>query len=253
MFTKLGENLADLGQADKVVDHYLEAYDRISALGIDSEISVKLTQLGLDLDADHAASGLEMLAAKAEASGNWLWVDMESSEYVDRTVDIYQRVKSKHFPVGICLQAYLHRTPTDLESLIPLRPGIRLVKGAYKEPSSVALTKKAEINEAFFRLGAELLAASSDGVRCALASHDVPLLHRLEAAGRAIGVDKDRYEIQMLYGIRMADQHRYAADGYRMRNLIAYGEEWYPWYVRRLAERPANLALIARNVFARNP
>ena len=250
MFTKLGENLTDLAQADAVVEHYVGAFDRIAALGLDSEISVKPTQLGLDLDPEHAARSLETLAAKAEETGNWLWVDMESSEYVQPTIDLYKRVKSKHFPVGICLQSYLHRTPQDIKDLIPLQPGIRLVKGAYKEPASLAITKRSDIDEAFFRQGADLLTA--EGVRLGLATHDVTLLDRLEVVARAIGRGKDAYEIQMLFGIRMEDQYRYAADGYRMRDLTAYGEQWYPWYVRRLAERPANLAFVARNVFARN-
>lgn len=249
MFTKLGENLTDLGQADAVVEHYLGAYERIAALGLDTEISVKPTQLGLDLDFDHAARNLATLAAKADSLGNWLWVDMEASDYVQPTIDLYKRVKADYSPVGICLQAYLHRTPQDVRDLVPLRPGIRLVKGAYKEPASLALTKRAEIDEAFFRLGSDLL--TTDGVRLALASHDVALLDRLGAVARAAGLGQDAYEIQMLYGIRMEDQYRYAADGYRMRDLTAYGEEWYPWYVRRLAERPANLVFVARNLFAR--
>ncbi|MGI9648715.1 MAG: proline dehydrogenase family protein [Acidimicrobiia bacterium] len=251
MFTKLGENLTDVAQADEVVEHYLDAYDRIAARGLDAEISVKPTQLGLDLDFEHAARSLETLAARAEEKGNWLWVDMESSEYVEPTLELYKRAKSKHFPVGICLQAYLHRTPQDIVDLIPLRPGIRLVKGAYKEPAEIAFTKRSDIDEAFFRVGADLLAATSDGVRLGLGTHDVTLLDRLEVVAKAVGIAKDGYEIQMLYGIRMEDQYRYATDGYRMRDLTAYGEQWYPWYVRRLAERPANLTFVARNLFAR--
>ena len=250
MFTKLGENLTDVAQADAVVEHYLGAFERIAALGLDTEISVKPTQLGLDLNLEHAARGLETLAAKADEMGNWLWIDMESSEYVQPTIDLYKRVKASHHPVGICLQSYLHRTPQDIKDLIPLQPGIRLVKGAYKEPASVAITKRAENDEAFFRQAAELL--STDGVRLALATHDLTLLDRLEVVARVAGRAKDSYEIQMLFGIRMEDQYRYAAKGYAMRDLTAYGEQWYPWYVRRLAERPANLAFVARNVFARN-
>ncbi|MDH3540289.1 MAG: proline dehydrogenase family protein [Acidimicrobiia bacterium] len=250
MFTKLGENLTEPAQADAVVEHYLGAYERIAALGLDTEISVKPTQLGLDLDPEHAARGLETLAAKAEEMGNWLWIDMESSEYVQPTIDLYRRVKDKHFPVGVCLQAYLWRTPQDIADLIPLQPGIRLVKGAYKEPASQAITRRAEIDEAFFRQGADLLIA--DGVRLALATHDVALLNRLEVVAQAAGRARDSYEIQMLFGIRMEDQYRYAAEGYAMRDLTAYGDQWYPWYLRRLAERPANLAFVARNVFARD-
>ena len=249
MLTRLGENVADVDQVSGVVDHYLGAYDRIAELGLDTEISIKPTQLGLDLDFEHGANSLEVLAARAEATGNWLWLDMESSEYVDPTLALYRRVKSAYTNVGVCLQAYLHRTPADIDALLPLDPAIRLVKGAYKERASVAVTKRSEIDDAFFRLGAKLLAAP--GVRLALATHDVTMLDRLEVVALAAGRDRDAYEIQMLYGIRMDDQYRYAERGYRVRNLTSYGESWYPWYVRRLAERPANLGFVARNVFAR--
>ena len=249
MLTRLGENVQEVHQADAVVAHYLEAYDRIANLELDTEISIKPTQLGLDLGFELAAHGLEALAAKAAATGNWLWIDMESSPYVEQTLALYKQVKASHFPIGVCLQAYLHRTPADIDDLIPLEPGIRLVKGAYKEPPSQAVTKRSEIDEAFFRQGVQLLKA--DGVRLALATHDVTLLDRLEVVADAVGRGRRAYEIQMLYGIRMEDQYRYAASGYRMRNLTSYGEQWYPWYLRRLAERPANLAFVARNVFSR--
>ena len=250
MLTRLGENIEDPSQAGAVVAHYLDAYDRIAHLGLDTEISIKPTQLGLDLEFELAATGLETLAAKAESQGNWLWIDMESSGYVEPTLALYKRVKASHFPIGVCLQSYLHRTPSDIEELIPLDPGIRLVKGAYKEPSSLAVTRRSDIDEAFFRQGVQLLQAG--GVRLALATHDVTLLDRLEVVADALGRGRDSYEIQMLYGIRMENQYRYASAGYRMRNLTSYGEQWYPWYVRRLAERPANLAFVARNAFARS-
>ena len=248
MLTRLGENVVEAHQADAVVAHYVDAYDRIASLAIDTEVSIKPTQLGLDVSFEQAARGLEVLAAKAAETGNWLWIDMESSDYVEPTLELYKRVKSSHHPVGVCLQAYLHRTPSDIEALTPLEPGIRLVKGAYKEPASLALTKRTEIDDAFFRQGAQLLKA--EGVRLALATHDLALLDRLEVVADAVGRSRDSYEIQMLYGIRMDDQIRYASFGYRVRNLISYGEEWYPWYVRRLAERPANLGFVARNIFS---
>ena len=252
MITRLGEHVTDGAQAEEVVAHYRAAYEQIAAGSVDTEVSVKPTQLGLDLDFDGAVSAVEALAGLAESRGNWLWLDMEASDYVDPTIELFRRVKASHASVGICLQAYLHRTPADLAALVPLRPGIRLVKGAYREPRSIALTDRAEIDEAFFRLGAELLSATADGVRLGLASHDVRLLDRLGVVADAAGVTRDRYEIQMLYGIRMTDQYRYAGQGYRMRTLISYGQQWYPWYVRRLAERPANLGFVIRNLFARS-
>ncbi|MGI9610930.1 MAG: proline dehydrogenase family protein, partial [Acidimicrobiia bacterium] len=247
----LGENLADPADIDAVVDDYVAAYDAIGSADVDTEVSVKLTQLGLDLDPELTTKAVMRLAAAGEAQGNWLWIDMESSPYVDRTLEIYRKVRSEHDKVGICLQAYLHRTPDDIAALAPLRPGIRLVKGAYKEPSSVAVTKRPEIDEAFVQTGLDLLARTADGVRLALASHDVGLLNRLEAADRSRAGGPGTFEVHMLYGIRMADQQRYADSGYRVRTLISYGPEWYPWYVRRLAERPANLGFVLRNLFAR--
>ena len=247
-FTALGENLTDSAQAGGVVAHYLDVYGQVASAGLDTEVSVKLTQLGLDLDTELAAANLDTLAAKAGETDNWLWIDIEASEYVDRTVELYRGAKARHAHVGLCLQAYLHRTPQDIEDLLPLQPGLRLVKGAYKEPASIALTSKADIDDAYAATSERLLAASSDGVRVALATHDVPLLDKVVG-----GYDRESYEIQMLYGIRTADQLRYAAAGHRMRTLIAYGEQWYPWYVRRLAERPANLWFVGRNLFSEAP
>lgn len=252
-FTALGENVTEAAQAQDVVDHYLVVYDRIQRSGLDIEISVKLTQLGLDLDADVTATHLAALAGKAAAYGNWLWIDVESSGYVDRTIELFSGVRAGYPNVGLCLQAYLHRTPQDIEDLLPLQPGLRLVKGAYKEPSSIALTAKSDIDKAYVTIGEQLIAAAGDGVRVALATHDVALLDRLGAVARSAGVGPHPFEIQMLYGIRTAEQMRYAASGYRMRTLIAYGEQWYPWYVRRLAERPANLWFVARNLFSEAP
>jgi len=249
-FTKLGENLSDAGEIDGVVDAYVDAYAAIRASGLDTEVSVKLTQLGLDLDQEATASAVIRLAAAAQEHGTWLWIDMEASDYVDRTLDIYRRVKADFDHVGVCLQAYLHRTPADIEALAPLRPGIRLVKGAYKEPASAAVVGRSDIDEAFFRIGMDLISRPADGLRLAVASHDVDLLDRLEAA--AAGGRPGSFEVHMLYGIRMADQYRYAERGYHVRTLISYGHEWYPWYVRRLAERPANLGFVARNLFARS-
>ena len=252
-FSTLGEHVTTMYQAEGVTEEYLGVYDRIAQLGLDAEIAIKLTHLGLDLDTEAAAKNLERLAARAEETGTWVWVDMESSEYVDRTLDIYKQVRSAHAPVGVCVQAYLHRTPQDLEELLPLKPGIRLVKGAYKEPASVAIRRHADVDDAFFRIGAELLTKVGDGVRLAMGSHDVTLLERMGVVAKAAGVSRADYEIQMLYGIRMEDQLRYGAEGYNMRTVIPYGEQWYPWYVRRLAERPANLWHVAKNVFAKSP
>lgn len=250
--TNLGENLTELTQADAVTDHYLEVQDRIHALGLDAEVSIKLTHLGLDLDVGRAAENLHRLTARAQQLGSWVWVDMESSSYVDATLDVYRRTRQQYSNVGVCLQAYLHRTPQDMAELLSHRPGIRLVKGAYREPGDVALQKKRDIDERFHEIAVELLRPLAAGsARVALATHDVDLLDRIAADAQTAGLDMDAYEIQMLYGIRTADQLRLADAGYRVRTLISYGEAWYPWYMRRLAERPSNLWFVARNVFSR--
>lgn len=249
--TRLGENVTDVRDVAAVVDGYRAVYRAIADRGLDTEVSVKLTQLGLDLDVDKTEEAVAALADAARMHDNWLWIDMESSGYVDRTLDIYRRVKADYDKVGVCLQAYLHRTRDDIASLLPLRPGIRLVKGAYKEPASVAVTRRKAIDEAFLAIGLELLATTDDGVRLAVASHDVELIDRMVEAERLRSEREPAFEVHMLYGIRTADQLRYAADGFRVRTLISYGREWYPWYVRRLAERPANLGFVVRNLFAR--
>ncbi|MDH3730492.1 MAG: proline dehydrogenase family protein [Acidimicrobiia bacterium] len=249
--TALGENITDIAEADAELEHYLGVYKNIERTGTDTEISVKLTHLGLDIDPRRTAEIVDALATRANEADGWLWIDMEASEYVEPTLDLYRRALENHDNVGICLQAYLHRTPKDIEELTPLKAGVRLVKGAYKEPSAIAVNTKSEIDARFLEVGKMLLDRTAD-MRVALGSHDVDLLDQLTAyaAGRAIG--KDQYEIQMLYGIRVPDQHRYAADGYQMRTLIGYGDGWYPWYMRRLAERPANLGFVFRSIFSRS-
>jgi proline dehydrogenase len=250
-FTALGENITDIAEADAELEHYLGAYDTIDRVGTDTEISVKLTHLGLDIDTERTASHVAALATRAQAAGNWLWIDMESSEYVDATLQLYREVLESHGNVGVCLQAYLNRTPDDIADLAPLRPGIRLVKGAYKEPADIAATEKDEIDRRFVLVGKAIL-ENTDQIKVALASHDVDLLNELTAHAEANGVGKDQYEIQMLYGIRVPDQERMAAQGFRMRTLVGYGEGWYPWYMRRLAERPANLGFVVRSLFSRS-
>lgn len=250
-FTALGENITDISEAEAELDHYLGVYRDIERTGTDTEISVKLTHLGLDIDPKRTAEIVDALADRAKQANGWLWIDMEASEYVEATLDIYRRALETHGNVGICLQAYLHRTPKDIEELAPLKAGIRLVKGAYKEASDIAVNSKAEIDARFLEVG-KLLLDKADDIRVALGSHDVDLLDQLAkyASGRAIG--KEKYEIQMLYGIRVPDQHRYAKEGYKMRTLVGYGDGWYPWYMRRLAERPANLGFVFRSIFSRS-
>ncbi len=251
--THLGENVASRADAERAAGEYFAALEKIAGSGLATEISVKLTHLGLDLGTGVAAAQLDGLAARARELDSLVWIDMEDSTYVDRTLDIYEEVQRRHGNVGLAIQAYLHRTPADIERLLPLRPAIRLVKGAYREPAEVALQRRSDVADAFFDIGSMLVAAASDGeVRAGLGSHDVDLLRRIIAAADQAGIDRSAYEIQMLYGIRTADQHALAAEGHDVRVLISYGSGWYPWYVRRLAERPANVGYVIRNVFARD-
>jgi proline dehydrogenase len=251
VFTHLGENIADRSEAQQVTEHYIEVLERIQQQDLQAEISVKLTQLGLDLSADLCFDNLKNIIEHAEKS-SIIWVDMEASNYVDATLGIYRRALQAFPNVGLCLQAYLYRTKDDLASLLPLRPSIRLVKGAYGEPSEIAFPRKQDVDENYFTLAKEMLQAKKEKlcVRAAFGTHDVPLIRRLADLALMEGFPKADFEVQMLYGIQRAEQERLAVEGCTSIVLVAYGTYWYPWFVRRLAERPANLWFMVRNVFA---
>lgn len=252
-FTYLGENVSTEAEADAVTRHYVEVLGRIAERELDTEISVKLTHLGLDLGRDLASENLERLIEAGRYRATWVWIDMEASLYVDGTVAVYRTALPGSATLGLCLQAYLHRTEEDLSGLLPLTPSIRLVKGAYREPKTVAATNRGEVSALFLRLGGRMLEERAAGRmrRVAIATHDVPLIERLDGSARARGLDPTTYEIQMLYGIRQADQFRFAQAGRPTRCLIAYGPAWYPWYMRRLAEKPSNVWFVVRNLFSR--
>jgi proline dehydrogenase len=245
--TLLGENHESIGEADEVVEHYLEALRQVEACGLDAQISVKPTQLGLDFGADAAQERLGRLVA---ATDSLVWVDMEASKYVDDTLAIFRDVQAKHGNVGLCLQAYLHRTEKDLEALLPLDPALRLVKGAYNEPESVAIARKTEVDRNFVRLTARLLRARVGGgkSRPVIATHDPRMINEANRLAHELSLDKKKYEFGMLYGIAQAEQRRLARIGHQVRVLISYGPAWFPWYMRRLAERPANLWFVAKQL-----
>jgi proline dehydrogenase len=251
VFTHLGENVQDRSEAQQVTEHYLEVLERIRESGVPAEISVKLTQLGLDLSPDLCFEHLKAIIERAPKD-SIVWVDMEASNYVDATLDLYRRALTTHTNVGVCLQAYLHRTKDDLAKLLSLRPSIRLVKGAYNEPPEIAFPRKQDVDENYFELGKQMLRArkANSCVRAAFATHDVVLIRRLADFASAEGFAKRDFEVQMLYGIQRAEQERLADEGCTSIVLVAYGSYWYPWFVRRLAERPANLWFMVRNVFA---
>jgi len=249
ILTHLGENLTEREQAEAVAQHYMDALDRIHESGLDVHISIKPTQLGLDFDTEFCFHHLQMLVDRASARNQFVWLDMESSPYVDRTLDLFRRMCQRTPHVGVALQAYLHRTAADLDALLPVAPAIRLVKGAYLEPPSIALPKKSDVDENYYQLGVRLLtAAAAGGPLVHIATHDSRLIDRLGRFATERAVPRSRYEYAMLYGIQRALQQRLAAEGQRMRVLIAYGDNWFPWYMRRLAERPANVWFLVKSL-----
>jgi proline dehydrogenase len=249
VLTNLGERVTSDGEAAGVREHYLATLDAVRARSLPAQISVKLTHLGLDLDRDACARSVTALAARAAQTGSFVWIDMEESNYVDATLDVFRQARAAHANVGVCLQAYLRRTPADLDALLPLAPAIRLVKGAYREPPEVAFPRKRDTDVAYARLAQRLLEhAGSRGALPVFGTHDMRLLADLRQRARAVGVERRAYEFHMLYGIKAADQRALAAAGVVVRVLISYGANWFPWYMRRLAERPANVWFVVRNI-----
>ena len=250
ILTKLGENVTRDDEAEEVTRHYLDVLDAVHAAGLRAQISVKPTQLGLDLDRDRCFARLARLVERADARENFVWIDMESSPYVDPTLDLFRRARAVSPRVGVALQAYLYRTAEDVESLVPLGAAIRLVKGAYLEPPSVAYPRKADVDENFYRLSCRLLAADAQraGGLLHIATHDATLADRLAAFIDAQRVPTSAYGYAMLYGIQRQLQQRLVKSGRPLSVLIAYGEYWFPWYMRRLAERPANVWFVVKNI-----
>jgi proline dehydrogenase len=251
ILTRLGENLTGTNEAEQVTLHYLDVLDRIAASGLDAQISVKPTQLGLDFDRALCERNLDRLVARAEERHNFVWIDMESSSYVDPTLDLFRRTRANTARVGIALQAYLYRTEKDVESLVRLGAAIRIVKGAYLEPPEVAFPRKADVDANYYKLCTRLLSpdARRPGALLHIATHDIALADRVSAYVAQQHVPASAYEFAMLYGIQRGQQLRLAGQGRRLRVLISYGEYWFPWYMRRLAERPANVWFVVRTMF----
>jgi proline dehydrogenase len=250
IFTKLGENLTRASDAKTVTEHYLGALDEIGSAGLRAQISVKPTQLGLDFDARLCLDNLIQLVDRAVERRNFVWIDMEGSPYVDRTLDLFRHARARSDRVGIALQSYLHRTAADLESLMPLGPAVRIVKGAYLEPASIAFPRKRDVDENFYTLACRVLGdpAPKPGTVLHIATHDARLVDRLADFIAARQGRVPTYEHAMLYGIQRPLQERLLQAGQPLRVLIAYGDYWFPWYMRRLAERPANLWFVAKNL-----
>ena len=251
ILTRLGENITRIEEAEEVTQHYFDVLDKVAAAGLDAHVSVKPTQLGLDQDPALCRRNLERLIERTEQRNNFLWIDMESSPYVDPTIELYKHGRAKSPKIGLAIQAYLFRTEKDVEALIPLGSAVRIVKGAYLEPPDIAFPRKADVDENFFRMCVRLLQPDAVAAGCLLhiATHDMALVERLTAWIKANNVPASAYEFAMLYGIQRGAQARMAKEGKRLRVLISYGEYWFPWYMRRLAERPANVWFVAKNLF----
>ena len=251
LFTRLGENVTRAEQVDETAKHYEWLVEETARRGIEGELSVKLTQLGMDLDATQMQAHMDRLAQVAQHNGNRnVWIDMEGSAYTEPTIAEYERLKQSHPNVGICLQAYLKRTYTDIERLLPLEPRIRLVKGAYAEPREIAYTKGREVDQNYLALCVSMLGQLKAGHNLffGMGTHDVRLIAQVADHAQSIGLDKNAFDVEMLYGIRADQQRKLKRDGYTVRVLIAYGDYWYPWYMRRLAERPANVVFAVRQM-----
>lgn len=249
ILTQLGENLSTADEAEAVTRHYLDLIDKIDDMGLGAQISVKPTQLGLDLEPTLCEDNLARLTEHAARRGQLVWLDMESAPYVEATLNLVRRARERAALVGVALQTYLYRTPQDLESLLPLGVAIRLVKGAYLEPATVAYPKKADVDDQYYRLACRALAEHNrPGALVHLATHDARLIEKLNAHIAAHDIPSSAYEFAMLYGIRTTRQRQIVESGRRLRVLISYGENWYPWYMRRLAERPANVWFVVKNL-----
>jgi proline dehydrogenase len=247
--TLLGEDVESREETASVVAEFRTVLDRIHERDLRANLAVKLSHLGLLIDEELAYENVGTLVDHAAERGNFLRIDMEHSSVVDVTLRIYRRLReSGRENVGCVLQAYLYRTPTDLEALLPLAPNLRLVKGAYLEPPDIAYPKKADVDDAYRRL---LERALQGGAYVAVATHDERLIdHTIRFTGQH-GIATDRFELQMLYGVRPQLQRDLAARGFKVLVATPYGPEWYPYLMRRLAERPANLLFLVRNLFAR--
>jgi proline dehydrogenase len=247
--TLLGEAIPDPAGAAAVVAEYERILDRLVAEELRANVALKLTHLGLSFDAETAYANVERLVAHAGRLGAFVRIDMEQSDYVGPTLRIYERLRAAgHDDVGVALQSYLYRTPGDLERLLPLRPNVRIVKGAYLEPASVAHPRKEDVDAAYVALVERGL---RDGAYVAVATHDEQIITHVIRFARQEGIGRDRFEFQLLYGVRPALQRRLAGLGFKVLVATPFGPDWYPYLMRRLAERPANVLFLLRNLLRR--
>jgi proline dehydrogenase len=244
--TFLGETEDNASGAAAVVDVYEHVLDRLVAEGLRANVALKLTHLGLSFDEETAYANVERLVAQAGRIGSFVRLDMEGSATVDATLRTYERLRGAgHESVGLALQAYLFRTPDDLARILPLAPNVRIVKGAYLEPANMAYEDKRDVDAAYLWL---VQRALGSGAYVCVATHDERLISAARKLAERRGITRDRFEFQMLYGVRPALQRRVASEGYKVLVATPYGPDWYPYFMRRLAERPANVAFFVRSM-----
>jgi len=245
----LGENTRSAAEAQACADEYVRLLDRIAVEGLRSHASLKITQMGLDLDEGLCLENLHRVLERARGHGNFLRLDMEGSAYTDRTLRVFERLRDGYEKVGPVLQAYLYRTAGDLERLLTRPVNVRLCKGAYREPPSIAWPRRREVDLNYLRLAERLLAVAGEGrAFAALATHDPRIQRWARRHTRRHNLDGGRFEFQMLYGVRRDLQHRLVRQGFKVRVYVSYGTHWYPYFMRRLAERPANVLFVLRHL-----
>ena len=244
-FDRLGESVTSLAEAEVSRDEYLSVLDEISHHHLDANVSIKLTQFGMDISEQACRANAEQLVRRARDRNGFVRIDMESSEYTERTLGVVHHLHAQYKTVGTVIQAYLRRSEKDIETLCRQGIRVRLCKGAYLEPAEVAFQAKSEVDRHFVHLMRILLAA---GTYPAIATHDEKIIQTAKDFASARNLSRDSFEFQMLYGIRRDLQRRLVAEGYRLRLYVPFGKAWYPYFMRRLAERPANVLFLARNL-----
>jgi proline dehydrogenase len=252
VFTYLGENLSNISEAESVKNHYMNVFQKISDKKLNTEISLKLTQLGLDSSLEKALEHFEEIVSLAKNLNNFVWIDMEGSRYTQTTLDFYNKVSRNFGNCGLCLQAYLYRTRSDIEHNLNINSSIRLVKGAYRESPEIAFQKKSEVDKNYTEIAELLLKRSKDSdARIVYGTHDLKIINHVKGYAKKINLEKEKIEFHLLYGIQTLEQKKLANEGENVKVLISYGEAWFPWYMRRLAERPANIWFVIKNILSK--
>jgi proline dehydrogenase len=247
--TLLGEAIPDTEGTAAVVRSYEEILERLTSEGLRANVALKLTHLGLSFDEETAYANVERLVAHAGSLRTFVRIDMEQSDYVEATLRVYERLRAARYEnVGTVLQSYLYRSPGDLERLLPLKPNLRIVKGAYLEPAEIAYPEKRDVDAAYLRLVERALRG---GAYVAVATHDEKIIRHVQSFAAGEGIGRDRFEFQMLYGVRPALQRTLVAQSHKVLVATPFGPDWYPYLMRRLAERPANLGFFLRNLVRR--